>query len=77
MRPLSLYFTPCNTVPDKCILLYPRCRHLDTDLHTLDFAVSDDELDRLQKYQSQCFTAYLLEELFSSYRKRKKLSGSG
>nr|XP_031295053.1 vesicle-associated membrane protein-associated protein A isoform X3 [Camelus dromedarius] len=55
---------------NKCDLSDIRCRHLDTDLHTLDFAVSDDELDRLQKYQSQCFTAYLLEELFSSYRKQ-------
>nr|XP_031295052.1 vesicle-associated membrane protein-associated protein A isoform X2 [Camelus dromedarius]XP_045374874.1 vesicle-associated membrane protein-associated protein A isoform X1 [Camelus bactrianus] len=36
---------------NKCDLSDIRCRHLDTDLHTLDFAVSDDELDRLQKYQ--------------------------
>ena len=56
------------------ILLCPTYSHLNTDFQTLDFIVSDYELDRLQKYQTQYFTVYLLKELFSSYRKHKKLS---
>ena len=55
------------------IMSWVYSHHLNRDIQTLDFIVWDYESHRLQKYQIQHLTIYLLRELFSSYQKCKKI----